>query len=42
MRRTIRLRESELRRMISESVRRVMNESQYDSGKPSANPVLWN
>ena len=28
MKRTIRLRESELRRMISESVRRVMNEAE--------------
>lgn len=30
MRRTIRLRESELKRMIAESVRRVLNESDYD------------
>ncbi len=34
MRRTIRLRESELRRMISESVRRVLKEAAYDMNSP--------
>lgn len=33
MKQTIKLRESELRRMISESVKRVLNEGQYDEIK---------
>lgn len=35
MKRTIRLNESELKRMISESVRRVLNEGQYEKGYDS-------
>lgn len=44
MRRTIKLRESELRHMIAESVRRVLNESfedDYNTAKQNYNRQLW-
>lgn len=40
MKRTVRLRESELRHMISESVRRVLNEWDYDANKASLESSL--
>lgn len=44
MKRTIRLRKSELRRIISESVRRVLNESfedDYNAARQNYNRPLW-
>ena len=40
MKRTIRLRESELRRMISESVKRVLNEDNMEPETPVYNDIL--